>query len=426
MTNAPEQSWLDAFDAAANDLPGEWLTETRRDAINVFREKGLPHRRLEDWKYTDLRRVLSTDLPLAEKAKGAGVEPLAEVKAARIRFVNGFFAGAEALPQGVEVINLAQALLNQTPWVREHLGTAPRPEGHPMLALNTALMRDGVAIRVTGQLETPLMIIHEGEAGRQLIRNLIVVEEGAKATLIEAHVGGDAQQQVHQTSDILVGANARLHHLRLQDAGTATVHMATDLIGIARDGFYDGFVVTTGADLSRQESFIEYKGENAEGRISGTYLLSGKQHADVTTRINHAVPHCVTREAFKGVITDEARGVFQGKILVAKDAQKTDGHMLNKTLLLSPKAEIDTKPELEIYADDVKCSHGATTGQIDEDQLFYLRARGIDEPTARGLLIHSFITEVLSEVSNASVREALEVHVAAWLAEHAGIKEIAA
>lgn len=428
MTATPEQSWLDAFDAAANDLPGEWLADARRDAINVFREKGLPHRRLEDWKYTDLRRVLGSDLPLATSGKGEGADPLAAIQGPRVRFVNGFFVSTDAMPKGVEVVSLSKALGGQVDWVRKALGSAPRPEGHPMLALNTALMRDGVAIRIAKgtALAEPIVIIHEGQAGRQLVRNLIVLEESAEGIIIETHTGGSDAQQVQQTSEILVGDNAKLTHIRLQDAGGETVHLATDLVGVGRDALYDGFVVTTGGELARQESHIEFQGEGAEARISGTYLLSGKQHADVTTRINHAVPRCTSREVFKGVIADKARGVFQGKIIVAKDAQKTDGHQLNKTLLLSPKAEIDTKPELEIYADDVKCSHGATTGQIDENQLFYLRARGIDEATARGLLIHSFISEVMAEVKDGAIRDVLEAHVAAWLIRHAGIREIAA
>jgi Fe-S cluster assembly protein SufD len=252
-----------------------------------------------------------------------------------------------------------------------------------------------------------------------MIRNLIVVEAGAELTLIETHQGGAAAQQVQQVSEIFVGKGAKLTHIRLQDVGKATVHLATDLVDVAEGATYRGFVLTTGAELARQESFVEFSGEDAEAHVSGAYLLSGSQHADVTTRIHHAVPQCVSREVFKGVVADKARGVFQGRIVVAKDAQKTDGHMLNKTLLLSDRAEMDAKPELEIYADDVKCSHGATTGQLDANQLFYLRARGIDEATARGLLMQSFLAEALEEVEDEAIREVLQGRVDAWLGSHA-------
>lgn len=296
-----------------------------------------------------------------------------------------------------------------------------------MVALNRALVHEGVAIRVAkGAKAGTLILSHDGASGRQTTRNLIVVEEGAALTLIETHQGGDDAQQVQQVSDVFVAKGAKLTHIRLQDVGAKTVHLATDLVDVAKGANYRGFVLTMGGELSRQESFIEFSGQNAEAHISGAYLLSGKQHGDITTCVNHAVPHCVSREVFKGVVADKARGVFQGKIVVAEDAQKTDGHMLNKTLLLSDRAEMDAKPELEIYADDVKCSHGATAGQLDANQLFYLRARGIDEGAARGLLMQSFLAEALFEVEDEQIRDVLQAHVNAWLAAHAAAWRAAA
>lgn len=422
MTQNLDQSWIDAV-TQGSDLPGP--DGLRADAAASVTKTGLPHRRMEDWKYTDLRTRLAAALPLATplEAPGDFAEPFAALNAHEVCFGNGFWAAemGEA-PEGVELISLADAIETNKECALSYLGKASAPEGHPMVALNTALMTDGACLRVTKDTKAgTILFSNEGQAGRQMVRNLIVVEEGAEVTLIEMHQGSDEAQQVQQVTEIFVEANAKLTHIRMQNAGAKTAHLATDLIDVARNANYRGFVLTTGAELARQESYIEFSGENAEAHISGAYLLSGKQHADVTSRIHHAVPHCISREVFKGVITDEARGVFQGRIVVARDAQKTDGHQLNKTLLLSPKAEIDAKPELEIYADDVKCSHGATSGQLDEGQLFYLRARGIPEDEARGLLIESFMSEALLEVENEIIRDILAAHVATWLATHAGL-----
>ncbi len=420
MSDAATQSWLDAVTAGA-DLPG--LAVPRAAAVTAFARTGLPHKRLEDWKYTDLRNRLDGALPAAEPLDATGkLAPAFDAPDARqISFGNGFWNSASGdLPEGVDVLSLPDALTKEVDWVQTSLGTAKAPDDHPMVALNTALMRDGACVRVAKNTNAgTILLSHEGLSGRQIVRNLIVLEESASATVIECHRGSGEPQQFQQVTEILVGANAKLTHIRLQDAGEATTHLATDLVDVAEGANYRGFVLTTGARLARQESFIEFSGENAEAHISGAYLLSGEQHADVTTRIHHAVPHCVSREVFKGVIADKARGVFQGKIIVAEGAQKTDGHQLNKTLLLSDQAEIDARPELEIYADDVKCSHGATAGQLNDDHLFYLRARGIDEAAARGLLMQSFLTEALEEVEDEQIRAALQAHVDAWLDAHA-------
>jgi Fe-S cluster assembly protein SufD len=414
------QSWLDAV-TEGPDIPG--LAGTRADAAKTFAQTGLPHRRMEDWKYTDIKTRLHEALPAAEPIAGAHLRarPFAEDVSYEIDLGNGFWAGTRGtLAPGVEAISLDEALTANTDWVTAHLGKGKAPEGHPMVALNTALMRDGAAIHIgKGVNAGSILLTNEGQSGRQMVRNLIVVEEGAEATIIETHQGSDDAQQIQQVTEVFLAKGAKLTHIRLQDAGVKTVHLATDLADVAEGANYRGFVLTTGGELARQESFIEFSGENAEAHISGAYMLSGTQHADVTTRINHAQPGCVSREVFKGVIADEARGVFQGKIIVAEGAQKTDGHQLCKTLLLSDKAEIDAKPELEIYADDVKCSHGATTGQLDPNHLFYLRARGIDEATARGLLMQSFLAEALEEVECDEVRQVLQSHVDAWLLAHA-------
>jgi len=412
--DAATQSWLDAA-TEGPDYPG------RKDARATFAKTGLPHRRMEDWKYTDLRTRLHEALPPAapiDALRNLG-EPFARRAQTEVRFGNGFFAGIKGeLADGVRITPLGEAL-KEGEAATAGLGESKAPVGDPMVALNTALMRDGAVITVeAGARPGVILLSHEGRAGRQMIRNLIKLGEGAEAIIIETHQGGDDAQQFQQVSEIALGKGAKLTHIRLQDAGAKSVHLATDLVDVSESADYRGFVLTSGGELSRQESFIEFTGSNAKAHVSGAYLLSGNQHSDVTTRVNHAHPHCVSREVFKGVIADNARGVFQGKIYVAEGAQKTDGHMLNKTLLLSDKAEMDAKPELEIYADDVKCSHGATTGQLDANHLFYLRARGIDEATARGLLMQSFLAEALEEVEDEKIRECLQDHVNTWLTAH--------
>jgi len=418
--NDAVQSWLDAV-TEGPDIPG--LAGPRAAAAKTFAQTGLPHRRMEDWKYTDIQTRLHAALPVAEPIAGSqlSTRPFAEDANYEIDLGNGFWSETRGtLAAGVEAISLGKALTENADWVTAYLGKGKAPEDHPMVALNTALMRDGAAIHIgKGVKAGSILLTNEGQSGRQMVRNLIVVEEGAEATIIETHQGSDDAQQIQHVTEVFVAQGAKLTHIRLQDAGAKTVHLATDLVDVAEGANYRGFVLTTGAELARQESYIEFSGENAEAHISGAYMLSGTQHADVTTRINHARPGCVSREVFKGVIADEARGVFQGKIIVAEGAQKTDGHQLCKTLLLSDKAEIDAKPELEIYADDVKCSHGATTGQLDANHLFYLRARGIDEATARGLLMQSFLAEALEEVESDEVRQVLQSHVDAWLLAHA-------
>jgi len=411
MTDAATQSWLDAA-TEGPDFPG------REAARGAFAKTGLPHRRMEDWKYTDLRTRLHEALPAAEGFASDGAHPFADLGGVTVKFGNGSFIGIDgALPQGVDVRPLGDAAALE--WVKAHLGRGTAPVSHPMVALNEALAHDGVAIGLAKNAKSGTIILaHEGHSGRQTIRNLIKVEGGAQLMLVENHLGGDEAQQVQQVNEIFVAPGAKLTHVRLQTSGAKTVFLATDLVDVAEGADYRGFVLTSGGELARQESFIEFSGEGAEAHISGAYLLSGKQHSDFTTRVTHAVPNCVSREVFKGVIADEARGVFQGRIIVAEDAQKTDGHMLNKTLLLSDRAEIDAKPELEIYADDVKCSHGATAGQLDANQLFYLRARGIDEAMARGLLMQSFLSEALEEVADERIRAVLQAHVDSWLAAH--------
>ena len=247
-------------------------------------------------------------------------------------------------------------------------------------------------------------------------RNLIVLEKGAEATVVKHHVAlGVGAYFANAVTEIDIGPGARLHHYEVQAEALEATHLSTVHARIARDATYDSFNLSIGGRLSRNEVSVRLEGEGAHCGLNGAFLMRGSEHCDNTTVIDHLVPHTTCREVFKGVLDDESRAVFQGRIVVHEDAQHTDGHQLCKTLLLSTGAEIDAKPELEIYADDVKCSHGATTGQMDETALFYLRSRGVPEALARNLLVQSFLGEAFEEIQSEEIRQAFTDQAVHWL-----------
>jgi Fe-S cluster assembly protein SufD len=256
-----------------------------------------------------------------------------------------------------------------------------------------------------------------GSAKMTAPRVLILAGEGSVASIVESHVGvGEAERFTNIVTQITVGAGAVLGHYKLQAEPGTVSHIATTRVTVADRGSYDGFVLTTGAALARSEIRGLLAGSHIEYRVNGAYLGRGRQHLDTTTFIDHAEPDCHSSEVYKGVLAEKARGVFQGKILVRPDAQRTDGYQMNRAMLLSREAEIDSKPELEIYADDVKCSHGATVGELEPDQMFYLMARGIPRDRARAILVEAYVAEAIDEIRGAPVREAFQGVAAAWLA----------
>jgi Fe-S cluster assembly protein SufD len=425
-------------------LPGAdvpWLDSLRADSLGRFADLGWPTAKTEAWKYTSLKDVQTVPFGLGRSAKTAeSVEVVPCLfpdthTGPRLVFVNGHFSARLSalgdMPEGVTAASLAEVLKTDPAVLKDRLGhiggDAGGPEdksgGQPLLALNTAFMNDGFVIVVgTGTVvEDPIEIVFIGGFGGENVvhnvRNLIVMEENSRATIVENYVGFPASAFVHNEGcEVGVAAGAGLKHYKLQTEGFETTHLNTVHVDVERDATYETFMLSTGARLTRNEKTVRLKGAGAQCAVNGAFLLRGTQHCDNTTVIEHLVPHTSSREVFKGALDGESRGVFQGRIVVHKDAQKTDGHQMCKTLLLSDKAEIDTKPELEIYADDVKCSHGATAGQIDEGALFYLRSRGIPEVAARELLIEAFLGEALDEISDERVRGLLRGKVGHWLA----------
>ncbi|MEE8188953.1 MAG: Fe-S cluster assembly protein SufD [Kiloniellales bacterium] len=431
----PAQSFTEQFDSLRGELPGAalpWLRELRDAGIERFGSLGLPGPKEESWKYTRLRPLEQTGFAPAPAADTVSIDRLPALfpqsgMGHRVIFVNGrlrqcisFLPGE--LPEGAELGGLAEALGRDPEGMAERLGRIGRLDGQSLLALNTAMMRDGLLLRVKAGVTIPLPIevVYVGAAGAEPIsyhpRNLIVLEPGSRATVVEHHVGlGEGAYFANSVTEILVQEDAELHHYKVQEEGPEAVHIATLHARLERGAVYDSFTLSTGAKLARNEASVQLAGPGAECHLNGAYMLRGKQHWDTTSVIDHLTPHTTSREVFKGVVDDEARAVFQGRITVHPGAQKSNGHQLSKALLLSDRAEVDAKPELEIYADDVKCSHGAATGDLDHEALFYLRSRGIPESTARHMLIEAFLGETINGIAAEGLCPALMASVGHWL-----------
>ena len=418
-----EQAYSERFEAVAAKLPGgRAVAEARKAAIGAFAGLGFPHRRIEEWKYTDLRSAIKEALPPAiadatpvtVSELESALEGLAALDAHRVVFVNGTHRpdlSTTNTEKGLEIGPLAFALGRSA-------GDAPaRPSvpGHEaVIALNTAFVTDGTLVRVGkgASLTKPVLLVFV-RAGREprlvTTRNSLKIGDGARATIIEAHVTlpGAGSGQANTLSEIAVGDSAEVLHVKCTLEGTGMSHVANALATLGAKTRYRVFHLTAGTGLVRNTMQVIFKGEGAKLDISGCFLGRDSEHIDTTLVVDHAVPGCESRELFKGVLAGRARGVFQGKVIVRPDAQKTDGKQMAQVLMLSDDAEFDSKPELEIYADDVVCGHGSTAAELDSDMLFYLRARGIPLEEARRMLIESFVGEALDKIEDEHLREAL-------------------
>ncbi len=403
------------------------LADLRAEGKRAIAATGLPTQKSEPWKYTSLNALRKVEWsgPVGDGADFEKVKSvLPALDAYTVVLLNGRFdsvlSDLAGLPKGVRVLPLPEAMSDTA--VTDTLASLIPLDKAPMAALNTAHLDDGVLVRVDAgkALDKPLHIVSVGYAGGAPVafhpRFLIQMDENAEATIIESHIGLKGAPTFSNTvSEVVLAPSARLGHYKLQDQAMDGFDLSTTAIRCADKSVYDGFTLSLGLGTVRNDVRMTLDGEHVEGRLNGAYIGHGGSHVDNTTFIDHAKPNSTSREVFKGVLADESRGVFQGKILVRPDAQNTDGHQLNKSLLISDKAEADSKPELEIYADDVRCSHGATIGDLDDDQLFYLRARGIDAVTARAMLVQAFLMEAIDEIQKVSVRDAFHEHLAARL-----------
>lgn len=439
MKTKAEQAISESFEAVAGTLPGtDVVRERRAQAIGAFSGLGLPHRRIEEWKYTDLRANVkeilpaavndATPLTIAELLVALG--PLAHVDAHRIVFVNGHHRaelGDFADAKGLKVAALGELLASATEDVSAALVSTPEG-GDAVETLNTAFMTDGAVVSVTegASVAKPLLIVFVragAEAFSVAVRNFVTIEAGASASVIEAHVvlpGAVQDVQVNALTDVTVGRGAMLHHAKVAvDEGKA-LHLSNCNVTLEADATYRSFQFSAGLGLARNGLNVIFEGEGSKIDLSGAYLARRAEHIDTTLVVDHAVPRCESRELFKGVLEDHGRGVFQGKIIVRPDAQKTDGKQMSQALMLSEDAEFDSKPELEIYADDVVCGHGTTAAELDPDLLFYCRSRGIPEKEARALMIESFIGEAIEKVENEQLRGALAAYATQWLGRSSG------
>ncbi len=416
---------FEAFSANGGASAPSSVRSLRLSAITRFETLGFPTTRNEDWHFTSVA-------PIAEGRFSPLVHPANRVAPAQLVpfrfgatdwttlvFANGRFDAAlsdvGSLPAGVRVLPLARAYIELPQLVERHLGNIATFDAHTFTALNTAFISDGAVVHIASgvELARPIhLIFASDDAAKDGIaqpRNLIVLDANAKATVIESFVGlDDGRYFTNAVTEVSLGDGATLTHLKLQRESLRAYHVGTLDVRQGRDSHLFSFSFASGASLSRTNIYTELRGAGGGATLNGLYLGGEQQHIDHQTRIEHVEPNCYSRELYKGILDGASHGVFNGKVYVHPEAQKTDGKQTNNTLLLSEKAQIDTKPQLEIFADDVKCTHGATVGRLDDTSLFYMKSRGINARSARELLTYAFAADVLETIELAEVREGLE------------------
>ncbi|HWF66011.1 MAG TPA: Fe-S cluster assembly protein SufD [Acidobacteriaceae bacterium] len=424
-------SYLEAFSALqqrASRQP-EWLRRLRDDAFARFCDVGFPTTKDEDWRFTNVAPISQAEFHLA--AETASVPGIAEVRpfflsgaACHLVFVNGRYApelsDTPQLPRGVEADSLAAAILRVPQALEAHLGRYLNIERDAFCALNTAFIEDGAYVRVSkgAVLKAPLHVLFVSTSAASAVprmvnpRNLLIVEENAQVSIVQEHISlGDDVLFSNGATELIAGENSVVSHLMIERENNRAFHISTQRIQQARSANVHSHSVLVGGALVRNNVHPVLAGEGAECLINGLFLGNGKQHMDNYMLVEHASPHCASHQFYNGILGGHAHGVFHGRILVHKDAQKTDAKQTNRNLLLSDDARIDTKPQLEIFADDVKCTHGATIGQIEGNALFYLRSRGLDEKEAREMLLLAFAGECMVRIPEGPVRSHVEAIV---------------
>jgi Fe-S cluster assembly protein SufD len=402
-----------------------WLRTLRERAMASFHELGFPTTRDEEWKYTDVGPIARTafrpagrDLDKFSSAALARLIPH-DFDAYRLVFVNGYYAPGLSSPrppsQELEIGSLAAALEGGDGWVESHLARYASHERHAFVALNTALMKDGAFVCVPAGriLSRPIHLLFVSLSGAEATvchpRILIGIGARSQAAVVESYLGVEAGVCfVNAVTEIVLGENSVAEHYKLQREGERAYHLATLQAHLGDHANFISHAIALGGALTRNEVNAVLDGEGCECALNGLYVVGGEQHVDNRTRIDHVKPHGTSRELYKGILDGKARGVFNGKIYVHKTAPKTDAKQTNKNLLLSRGAWVDTKPQLEIYNNDVKCSHGSTIGQLDQDAIFYLRSRGLSVETARALLTHAFASEVANQIRIEPLRAQLD------------------
>ena len=416
---------LDFENAARSSTEPDWLRELRRSAFGDFERLGYPTMKDEDWHFTNVAPIAEKIFSPAPEGGDVSDDVLARFGYGQdwhtVVIVNGRVTrGIDApnLPPGVTLTSLAAEISSDSDVVKRHLAHLATAGNAAFNALNTALATDGAVIRIAADavIEKPihLLFISDANAENSAIqtRNIIFAERHSQATVIESYVslGGDSYF-TNCVTEVFVAEGARMGHYKLQTEARNAFHVGTIQVHQARSSRYESFSFATGAKLSRTNVYTTLGGDAAEAVLNGLYMVDGSQHVDHQTRIEHVAPNCPSHELYKGILDGNSHGVFNGKVYVHPEAQKTDGKQSNNNLLLSDGAKVDTKPQLEIFADDVKCTHGATVGRLDETALFYMRSRGVGPALAKRLLTYAFAADVLEKIELEPLREALEAQV---------------
>ncbi len=430
MTQKPHKPdigpFLENFSRFESPLQPSWLLPLRKAGITRFMDLGIPTLHDEDWRFTNLAPLAKLPLqPASEPANDAAARAALKkhiftpLPGPRLIFINGQYSmtlsSVHGLPDGVRVSNLMAALVADSESIKKQVGQCALTEDNAFAALNQAFFTDGGFVQVPAGVSVAdpiqfIFIATTQQAGESIQpRNLIVAGANCRATVIESYIStDDTAYFTNAVTEIVAGENAALEHVKYQDEADAAFHLSTIAAQLGRASNVSVHSFALGAKLSRTNIRTKLAGEGLECILNGLYLTRGEQLADHHMIVEHAQPHCASHEYFNGILDDKSRGVFHGRILVREIAQKTDAKQTNKNLLLSDDATADTKPQLEIYADDVKCTHGATIGQLNAESIFYLRARGIGVDNARRMLIHAFAGEIIARVKHDSVREELD------------------
>lgn len=427
MDNESTSRYVAEYEAIAPTLPGQnlpWLQQLRKDALAKFSANGFPSPREEEWRYTNVSAiekklfspVLGVDLHLKLQAVDADWLKSQQLEDAwSVVLVNGHFSAdlsrLDGLPEDISIMSMADALVGAKDFsslLETYLGRAVNIAEHDLVAFNTAWFTDGVFVHVPAKqvLAKPIQLLNivtEADA-MATTRNLVIVAENAEAQVIETFAGLNDAYLTAAVTEVFVDQNAQLTLYKLQTESEKAYHFGGTYVKQAKDARFTHHNFAFGGLLARCDIHTDLD-HASECDLNGLYLGVKRQHLDNHTRINHLKPHAISREMYKGVLDDRARGVFQGRVIVAEDAQKTDSQMNNRNLLLSSDAEADTKPQLEIYADDVKCGHGVTVGQLDEKSIFYLQSRCIDEETARNMLTFAFANEMVDKIKIKSLHD---------------------
>lgn len=427
MTNEAVEHFL----SQATELPGmndvAWLDEHRKAATHSLSTMGFPTRRVEEWKYTDVSPILNKKFSLSIADKQGDVEAIlssakiSDLDCHQLVFINGHFSKthscADELPEDVSIVNLKEAISKPDSDIGEYLNKYHHHEKNGFVALNTTLITDGAVIWIGKNVEfkKPVNLIFVSTGSNNTasnIRNLIVAGINSQVDVIETYAGIDSFDYFTNTvTEVYLEDGANLNHYKIQEEGDSGYHVGNLFVSQQQNSAFNSYQVSIGGKLVRSDLDINLSGTNAQATLYGLYMAEDSQHVDHHTTVNHISPNTRSNETYRGVLGDKARGVFNGKIIVHKDAQKTEAHLSNANLLLSSEAEVDTKPELEIYADDVKCSHGATIGRLDDTMLYYLRTRAIAKDVARSLLTFAFAEDVIEKINYPQICKRLQKKV---------------